>query len=243
MSEVRLQKALSAAGLMSRRRAEDLIANGRVTIDGRRARLGDRVDPETAVVEIDGAPVPLAPGRVAYLLYKPVGVISTASDPQGRPTVVDLVPTEPRVWPVGRLDADSEGLIILTNDGELTNRLTHPRYGVAKTYQVLVSGEPPQSAIRELLGGVELDDGPARAKKARVVDRHRGRTLVEMVMTEGRNREVRRMWDTLGFDVERLVRVAIGSLSDRELRPGTWRILTPAEVTDLYRASIPAGGD
>lgn len=240
MSEpLRVQKALSAAGLMSRRRAEELIAAGRVTADGRVVRLGDRVDPETSTVAVDGIPVPVAPGRVSYLLYKPVGVISTVSDPQGRRTVVDLVPAEPRVWPVGRLDSDSEGLLVLTNDGELTNRLTHPRYGVSKTYEVLVVGEPTRRTIRALLEGVDLDDGPARAVGARVLARHRGRTLVEMVMGEGRNREVRRMWERLGFDVERLVRVGIGPLSDRSLRPGTWRPLTVAEVADLYRA---AGG-
>ncbi len=241
MSEpLRVQKALSVAGLMSRRRAEELIAAGRVTVDGRLVRLGDRVDPEAATVAVDGIPVPVAPGRVSYLLYKPVGVISTVSDPQGRRTVVDLVPAEPRVWPVGRLDADSEGLLVLTNDGELTNRLTHPRYGVSKTYEVLVGGEPARRTIRALVEGVDLDDGPARAVGARVLARHRGRTLVEMIMGEGRKREIRRMWEGLGFEVERLVRVAIGPLSDRSLRPGTWRPLTVAEVADLYRT---AGGD
>jgi len=238
--EVRVQKALSAAGLMSRRRAEELIAAGRVTVDGRPVRLGDRVDPERGVVAVDGIPVPVAPGRVAYLLYKPAGVISSASDPEGRRTVVDLVPPEPRVWPVGRLDADSEGLLVVTNDGELTNRLTHPRYGVTKTYRVLVRGEPSRRTARTLVAGVELDDGPARALSARVLDRHDGRTLAEMVMSEGRNREVRRMWEHLGFPVERLVRVAIGPLTDRTLRPGTWRLLTVAEVADLYRV---AGGE
>lgn len=241
MSEpLRVQKALSAAGLMSRRRAEELIAAGRVTVDGGVVRLGDRVDPEAATVAVDGIPVPVAPGRVSYVLYKPVGTISTVSDPQGRRTVVDLVPAEPRVWPVGRLDADSEGLLVLTNDGELTNRLTHPRYGVPKTYEVLVGGEPTRRTIRALIEGVDLDDGPARAASARILARHRGRTLVEMIMGEGRKREIRRMWEGLGFEVERLVRVAIGPLSDRSLRPGTWRPLTVAEIADLYRT---AGGD
>lgn len=239
MTEVRLQKALSAAGLMSRRRAEELIAAGRVSIDGRVARLGDRVDPAVARVVVDGAPVPVAPGIVAYLVYKPVGVISTAADPRARPTVVELVPGEPRVWPVGRLDADSEGLLIVTNDGELTNLLTHPRYGVPKTYRVLVAGDPPASAIRRLVSGVELDDGPARAVKARLVARTPGKAHVEMVMAEGRNREIRRMWDALGFAVERLIRTGIGPVTDQKLAPGTWRALTPDEIAELYRASTP----
>lgn len=234
---MRLQKAISRAGLMSRRRAEALISEGRITIDGRTAVLGDRVDPATARIEVDGVPVPVAPGLVAYLLYKPTGVISTADDPRGRPTVVGLVPSDPRVWPVGRLDADSEGLLLLTNDGELTNRLTHPGYGVGKTYVVLVRGTPPDRVVRRLVEGVELDDGPASARSARIVERSRGRTLIEMVMEEGRNREIRRMCDVLDLPVERLVRTGIGPLVDRSLVPGTWRRLTPEEVAGLYRAS------
>ncbi len=150
---VRLQKAISAAGLMSRRAAEELIGAGRVTIDGRVAVLGDRVDPVTSAVAIDGALIPVAPDLVTYLLYKPLGVISTSEDPHGRQTVVDLVPAEPRVWPVGRLDADSEGLILMTNDGTLTNLVTHPRYGVPKTYQVMFEGAPGRSALRRLAEG------------------------------------------------------------------------------------------
>lgn len=234
---MRLQKAIGRAGLMSRRRAEELIAAGRVTVDGRTAVLGDRVDPATARVEVDGVPIPVAPDLVAYLLYKPIDVISTADDPHGRRTVVDLVPIEPRVWPVGRLDADSEGLLVLTNDGELTNRLTHPRYGVGKTYVVLVRGTPPARLIQRLVDGVDLDDGPARARTARVVERSRGKTMLELVMEEGRNREIRRMCEVLGLPVERLVRTAIGPLVDRDLAPGTWRRLAPEEVAALYRAS------
>ncbi len=231
---VRLQKAISTAGLMSRRAAEELIAAGRVTIDGRVAVLGDRVDPTRASVEIDGALIPVAPDRVSYLIYKPVGVISTAEDTHGRQTVVELVPDEPRVWPVGRLDADSEGLLILSNDGILTNLVTHPRYGIRKIYQVLFDGSPGSGTIRRLTEGVELDDGPARAETARIIDRHGSQALVEMVMLEGRNREIRRMGDAVGHPVLRLVRVGIGGLIDRTLRPGTWRHLTAAEVAGLY---------
>lgn len=234
---VRLQKAISAAGLMSRRAAEDLIGAGRVTIDGRVAILGDRVDPAKAMVAIDGKRIPIAPGLVTYVLYKPPGVVSTASDPQGRRTVVDLVPAEPRVWPVGRLDADSEGLILLSNDGTLTNLVTHPRHQINKTYQVLFEGNPGSAAIRRLVEGVDLDDGPARAISARIIDRSRGMVLVEMVMGEGRNREIRRMGAAIGCPVARLVRIAIGPLSDRTLRPGKWRTLDVDEVSALYRAA------
>lgn len=237
MPVVRLQKAIAAAGLMSRRAAEYLIRAGRVTVDGSPARLGDRVDPETQTVAVDGTVIPVAPGLVTYLLYKPVGVISTGSDPQGRATVLDLVPEEPRVWPVGRLDADSEGLLLLTNDGELTLRMTHPRYGVSKTYVALVEGEMGERTVRRLTEGVELEDGPARAVSARALDRSGGRTLLELIMEEGRNRVVRRMTEALGHPVVRLVRTAIGPLADRRLAPGSWRRIEPAEVARLYRAA------
>jgi 23S rRNA pseudouridine2605 synthase len=233
---VKVQKAIANAGLMSRRAAEDLIAAGRVTADGKAVRIGDRVDPDVAVIAVDGVRIPVAPGVVTYLLYKPVGVISTASDTHGRRTVVELVPPEPRVWPVGRLDSDSEGLLLLTNDGELTNLVTHPRFGVTKTYSVLVAGTPGQGVLRRLTEGVELDDGLARAVSGRVIDRLKGRTLLELVLNEGKNREIRRMCESVGHPVERLVRTAIGPVTDRSLRPGQWRILESKEVAALYRA-------
>ncbi|HVR31685.1 MAG TPA: pseudouridine synthase [Acidimicrobiia bacterium] len=235
MTEVRLQKAISAAGLMSRRAAEDLIRAGRVTIDGRVAVLGDRCDPETSIVAVDGARIPVAPGLVTYLVSKPLGVVSTTDDPQGRRTVVDLVPPQPRVWPVGRLDADSEGLILVSNDGDLTNHVTHPSNGVTKTYVAEVEGAPGRSALRALETGVELEDGTARAVSARRLDLSGDRSLVEIVMNEGRNREVRRMCAAVGHPVRRLARTAIGPISDRSLEPGTWRLLTPSEVASLYR--------
>lgn len=211
-----------------------MIATGRVLVDGDRAHVGQKVDPNRVRVVVDGVPLPVAPDLVHYLLYKPAGVISTADDPQGRPTVVSLVPDEPRVYPVGRLDADSEGLLILTNDGALTERLTHPRYGVTKSYVVLVDGRPSVAALRSLTDGVELDDGPARARSARLVDASRESALVEVVLTEGRKREVRRMFDAIGHPVHRLVRTAIGSLRDPDLAPGTWRRLDVFEVRSLY---------
>ena len=162
--------------------------------------------------------------------------MSTADDPHGRPTVVDLVPSGTRVYPVGRLDAESEGLLIVTNDGDLTAVVTHPSHGVTKTYVARVAGDAGRAVVRELTAGVALDDGPARAISARVLDRHAGETLVEVVMGEGRNREVRRMLQALGHPVVGLVRTAIGDIRDTELKPGEWRRLTVDEVRSLYRS-------
>lgn len=236
MSE-RLQKVISHAGLMSRRAAEELIAKGRITIDGRVAVLGDRVDPTAQQVLVDGSPIPLAPDLHTYLVNKPLGVICTADDPQGRPTVVEMIDSDTRLWPVGRLDADSEGLILVSNDGELTNRVTHPRFGIAKTYTVVVEGLPSKASVRKLVEGVALDDGPAAATAARILDRSGDVTMIELVMNEGRNREIRRMCDAIGHPVQRLVRTAIGPLRDRTLAPGQVRQLDPTEVADLYRAA------
>ncbi len=233
----KLQKVIAHSGLMSRRAAEDLIAQGRVAIDGKTARLGDRVDPERERVTIDGAQIPTRAGQVTYLVYKPPGVICTASDPHGRPIVTDLVPTEPRVYPVGRLDADSEGLILLTNDGELANLVMHPGHGTTKTYVVRVQGRPGRWVSR-LTEGVDIGDATeAKAVSARVVDSAAGQTLIQMVMMEGRNREIRRMCAAVGHPVDRLVRTAVGPISDRELEPGTWRRLRSTEIAALYRSS------
>ncbi len=205
-------------------------------VDGAPAHLGQKIDPSLSKVAIDGIPLPVAPGLVYYLLYKPPGVVSTADDPQGRATVVDLVPTDTRVFPVGRLDADSEGLLLLTNDGDLTLRLTHPRFGVHKTYVVLVEGVVRDADIRRIVAGVELDDGPAVAVAARVRDRRANESLVEVTMNEGRKREVRRMMDVVGHPVIRLVRTGIGPLRDTTLKPGDWRVLGVTEVRALYAA-------
>ena len=186
---------------------------------------------------VDKVPLPIRPGLVHYLVYKPAGVVSTADDPQGRPTVVGLVPDTTRVYPVGRLDADSEGLIIVTNDGDLTETVTHPRHGVTKTYLVRVAGDLGKGAVRALTEGVVLEDGPAAAIEARVIDRHGGETLLEMVMGEGRKREVRRMLEFVGHEVLGLVRIAIGPVRDPALRPGEWRMLSLDEVRALYRAA------
>ncbi len=205
-------------------------------VNGVVAVVGQKADPEVDSIEIDGIPLPVKPGLVHYLVYKPPGVISSAADPQGRPIVTGLVPPEPRVFPVGRLDEASEGLLILTNDGELANRLTHPRFGVEKTYTVLVEGLPTPADMRSLCDGVALDDGPAAALRAKVLDRHRHQALLEIVLGEGRKREVRRMCAAVGHPVTRLVRTAIGPLRDPQLRPGNWRSLTLDEVRSLYEA-------
>jgi 23S rRNA pseudouridine2605 synthase len=195
--------------------------------------LGTKADAEVDRIEVDGAIVGVRPGLVHYLLNKPTGVVTTASDPQGRPTVVGLVPDEPRVFPVGRLDADTEGLLLLTNDGELTHRLTHPSFGVEKEYLAEVAGKPSRGAVRRLREGVELDDGPTAPAKVSAVGDH----LLRITIHEGRNRQVRRMCEAVGHPVRRLVRVRIGPLTDRSLAPGAWRPLTQGEVRSLERAA------
>lgn len=236
---IRVQKALANAGLMSRRAAEDAIRDGRVSVDGKKAKLGDRVDVSTQRVTLDHVPIPVNPDLETHLLYKPAGVIASASDPQGRRTVVELVASQARLYPVGRLDYDSEGLILLTNDGDLANRVTHPRYGIEKKYLALVRGRPSRGDIRSLTKGIELDDGPARAIAARIVDRKGDETMIELTMGEGRNREVRRMFETIGLEVIRLVRTAIGPINDRSLKEGESRRLSIGEIRDLLAAGSP----
>ncbi len=235
---VRLQKVLAQAGIGSRRVCEDLIERGRVRVNGERAVLGRRVHPETDVVEVNGAQIGVRPGLVHYLLNKPAGVITTASDTHGRPTVVELVPEEPRVFPVGRLDGETEGLLLLTNDGDLAHRLTHPSYGVDKEYLVEVEGNPHRGVVRRLREGVELDDGVTAPAKVAVL----GDQLLRITIHEGRNRQVRRMCEAVGTPVVRLVRTRIGPLSDRTLKPGEWRALTQDEVRSLERATVGQHG-
>lgn len=206
-------------------------------MDGRTAVIGEKIDPATQQVTIDGLPLPIRPELVYYLVNKPRGVVSTVTDPRGRPTVLGLVPEGERIYPVGRLDLDSEGLLIITNDGDLTNLLTHPRYGVEKTYSALVAGHPGRKGMRRLESGVELEDGLARAVRARVLDRSGDQALIEIVMREGRKREVRRMLDALGHPVRRLVRTGIGPVTDPNLASGSWRALTLEEIRQLYSAA------
>jgi 23S rRNA pseudouridine2605 synthase len=229
----RLQKVLARVGFGSRRVCEDLIADGRVSVNGEVAVLGARIDWEQDRVAVDGIDIGVAPGLVHYLLNKPVGVVTTASDPEGRPTVVGLVPDDPRVFPVGRLDIATEGLLLLTNDGVLAHRLTHPSFGVDKEYLAWVDGAPSRGALRRLREGVELDDGITAPARVATVSPD----LLRITIHEGRNRQVRRMCEAVGHPVRRLVRVRIGPLSDSSLRPGSWRRLEPDEVRALSNAT------
>jgi 23S rRNA pseudouridine2605 synthase len=224
---MRLNAFLARAGVASRRRADELIKAGRVTVNGEPGQLNTVVGSRDKV-EVDGKVV--VRQRLRYvLLHKPAGVVTTARDPQGRPTVVELVPDEPRVVPVGRLDADTTGALLLTNDGQLAHRLAHPRYGVEKTYVVEVEGDPGDAALRRLRDGVELDDGstaPARARRL-------GTGRVELVLHEGRKHQVKRMLAAVGHPVTRLHRIAYAGLTLGGLEPGAWRELESSEVERL----------
>ncbi|HET7573022.1 MAG TPA: pseudouridine synthase [Gaiellaceae bacterium] len=232
---MRLNAFLARAGVASRRAADELIKAGRVRVNGEPGTLGTVVGARDRV-EVDGREVARQP--LAYvLLHKPAGVVTTARDPQGRPTVVQLVPAEPRVVPVGRLDADTTGALLLTNDGPLAHRLAHPRYGVAKTYVADVEGDPDEAALARLRDGVELDDGRTAPAAARRV----GRGRVELVLHEGRNRQVKRMLAAVGHPVVRLHRRAYAGLTLDGLEPGAWRLLEPDEVDRLRRATSGRG--
>lgn len=236
----RLQKVMAAAGVGSRRSCEQLIAEGRVTVDGEVAELGDKVDPDVADVRVDGERININPQLVYLMLNKPRGYVTTADDPQGRPTVFELVNVTQRLFTVGRLDMDSEGLLILTNDGLLAHQLMHPSYEVERTYVVQVAGKPSRRQLAELTDGVELEDGPAAAASVRMLGDAKGRSLLEVTMTEGRKREVRRLLDTVGFPVERLARVAYGGVELGDLGQGKWRPLTQKEIGTLH-AAVEAG--
>lgn len=229
---------MARAGQGSRRVCEELIAAGRITVDGTVAELGRRVDVTTVRIEVDGVLLPVAPDLVYYVLNKPTGVITTASDPQGRRTVLELVPADPRVFPIGRLDRDTEGLLILTNDGALAQLLAHPSQGVPKEYVAELSGgTPPAGALRQLRQGIELHDGMTAPAEVGVL----GPGVLRLTIHEGRNRQVRRMCDAVGHPVRRLVRTRIGPLRDTSLPPGQWRALLPDEVRALSAAAGPSG--
>jgi 23S rRNA pseudouridine2605 synthase len=233
---IRLQKVLAAAGIGSRRHSEELIAAGRVRVDGSVVReQGRRVDPETALIEVDGERIVTRTGLIHLALNKPRGVLSAMSDDRNRPTIADLL-TEfgSGLFHVGRLDADSEGLLLVTNDGELAHRLTHPSFAVPKTYFVEVSGPLKREVLRQLKSGLTLEDGPARADSARIIDSANGRVMIEIVVHEGRKHIVRRMMDAVGHPVHRLVRTEFGSVSLGTLRSGRARHLTRHEVGALY---------
>ena len=234
---MRLAKFLATSGVASRRASEEIVRQGRVTVGGTVVTDPARDVDEDAQVGLDGSPLSPPAERVVYMVNKPAGVVSTARDPQGRPTVVSLVPVETRLYPVGRLDADTTGLILLTNDGPLAHRLTHPRFQVPKTYRTRVGGGPVRPAeLRALRQGVSLEDGltaPARARLVRP-------DTIELTIREGRNRQVRRMCDAVGHPVRSLSRTAFGPLRLGELAPGSYRRLSDAEVEALATAGSAA---
>ncbi len=214
-----------------------------MSVNGDAASVGQRIDPSSDTVRIDGVVLPLDPELRTWLVYKPTGVVSTMSDPQERPTVRELVPDDPVTNPVGRLDLHSEGLMLMTNDGDLALRVTHPRYGIEKVYHVLVQGQVSAGDITSLARGIELEDGVARAKRARIIDASKDQTLVELTLTDGRKREIRRMFTALDIDILRLVRTSIAGISDRTLKPGGYRAVTVAETRDIYARAEHATDD
>jgi len=238
---VRLQKVLSQAGIASRRVAERMITDGRVEVDGQVVtELGTRVDPDASEIRVDGARVILDESLVYLALNKPQGMHSTMSDDRGRPCIGDLVEHRVRgnkkLFHVGRLDADTEGLILLTNDGELAHRLMHPSYEIAKTYVATVNGTVPRGLGKKLRAGIEFDDGPIAVDDFAVVDAVPGKTLIRVTLHEGRKRIVRRMLAAVGFPVQALVRTDIGAVTLGDQRPGSIRALRRNEIGELYKA-------
>jgi 23S rRNA pseudouridine2605 synthase len=246
--QVRLQKLLSSAGVASRRAAERLILEGRVSVNGRTVReLGTRADPGRDRIRVDGRPLPARPAPRYLLVYKPTGVVTTRHDPQGRPTVLGLLGrTGEYLYPVGRLDHDTEGLLLLTNDGELAARLTHPRHEIPRTYRARVRGVPDQRALERLARGIRLDGVPTAPAKVRLLAARSavrssygtsGEAQLEITLHEGRNRQVRRMCEAIGHPVIALRRTRFGPLHDERLKPGAVRELTPREVLSLKKAA------
>ena len=241
----RLQKVLATAGIASRRASEDIIAEGRVQVNGKIViEMGVQVDSTVDEIRVDGMPLPRAERHIYVLLNKPVGVLSSASDERGRTTVLDLVPTHERIYPVGRLDVESEGLILLTNDGEMTEHLTHPRYGHPREYRVLVRGAPPEGALKKLRRGIQLEDGPtgpaeiefmpeAVLRREKLPFATEGAAWMKVVIHEGRKRQIRYMFEHIGCPVLRLIRVAIGPLELGDLPVGQYRFLNPDEIKKL----------
>jgi 23S rRNA pseudouridine2605 synthase len=240
VSQERLQKVMAQAGVASRRKCEELIVNGHVKVNGVVVReLGTKVDPLTDEIRVDDKPI-AKPQNVYVILNKPKGVITTVRDPQDRLTVLDLVGNlQTRVFPVGRLDQDTTGLLLLTNDGELTNRLIHPRYHIDKMYRVLVKGMVPDAGLERLEQGIRLDDGWTAPAEVQLLKRNTRTTLLHLTIHEGRNRQVRRMMDAIGHPVLELERVRMGPLSLGDLPKGAYRHLSEVEVQALYRLAFP----
>jgi 23S rRNA pseudouridine2605 synthase len=235
----RLQKVLAAAGVGSRRACEDLIFRRRVTVNGKVAKLGDKVDASTVEIHVDGQRIITDTKLVYIAMNKPRGVIASLDDEKGRTELADFLGQfAQRLFHVGRLDADSEGLLLITNDGDLTNKLTHPSYGVPKTYLAeVINGPLPRTVGRQLLAGIELEDGPAKVDTFRLVDAIGKTAQIEITLHEGRKHIVRRMMDEVGHPVTRLIRTAVGSIRLGDLRPGGFRYLSNAEVAALFKAA------
>lgn len=233
----RLQKIISESGIASRRRAEEMIAAGRVKVNGRLAQLGDRAVPGRDKVTVDGALAKPAEEKIYIALNKPRGYVTTLSDERGRKCVTELLPAEPRVFPVGRLDRDSEGLLIFTNDGAFANGMTHPRYHVPKTYHVSVSPAATTHQLAAFAAGMEIDGETMAPAKAKILRTEPGRSVLEITLFEGKNREIRRMCKTLSLEVRRLSRVSVGVVRLGGLPAGSYRELTPAEIHSLKKAA------
>lgn len=248
--EERLQKLIAHAGVASRRKAEELIEGGQVTVNGRVASLGDKADPETDDIRVQGRRLQQGERHRYIVLNKRRGIVSTTNDPEGRPTVLDALENryKERLYPVGRLDIDSDGLVLLTNDGDLANKLTHPRFGCEKTYKVLVEGQPTEPKLEQWRNGVVIEDDAGRREKTgpckiRVIAGDRDGTWLRVVMGEGKNRQIRRVGEALGHPVKRLTRTHIGSIELGHLKAGTFRELSSAEVQALKACSKPARRD
>jgi 23S rRNA pseudouridine2605 synthase len=230
----RIQKILSESGVASRRKAEDLIREGRVMINGRPARIGEKADPDRDHIKVDGRRINWAAPKVYLLLNKPKGIVTTADDPEGRTTVIDLVGmSKPRLFAVGRLDWDAEGFLLLTNDGEMAHRLSHPSFGVPRIYWVKVKGKPNSDEIRQMSRGLTLEDGPTAPCLVKPLKATAENQWLEMILYEGRNRQVKRMWEKLGYPVLKLKRVGFAGLALGKLKPGESRSLRPREVQRL----------
>jgi 23S rRNA pseudouridine2605 synthase len=239
----RLQKVMAQAGVASRRACEELIASGRVRVNGQVvSEQGCKVDPNTDSIEVDGKALRLHPPAEYIMLYKPAGYVTTSRDPEGRPTVLDLVQSTERIFAVGRLDFNSEGLVLLTNDGSLAQRLTHPSYEHEKEYHVLVQGRPEPETLQRLSAGIELEDGRTWPARISLLKTAGPNAWLRWVMHEGRNRQIRRMCDQVGHSSLRIIRIRVGTLKLESLRPGQWRTLTPSEVNQLHKpaAAVPA---
>ena len=237
LSEERLQKILSGAGVASRRAAEQLIVEGHITVNGKTVReLGTKVDPERAVIRVDGKKIPLNVEKIYIMLNKPRRTLSAVSDDRGRQTVIDLIDdVDKKIFPIGRLDYNTEGLLLLTNDGALTNGLLHPRFEINKTYRALIKGRVNEERLDRLRIGIKLEDGMTAPALVNVLSVDDDQSLVEITIHEGRNRQVRRMFSAIGYNIKRLRRVAFAGLSIGDLKLGAHRRLNKSEVDQLYR--------